>query len=274
MPRTYKNKSRTKSSKKCVSEKRVKEIVINELKQELEEKKCLISYDNNTLNANIPSGDVSSSFNYMRLLGPIDQISFSNTTGDQGQYNMRIGDEINLKSLDIKGFVSMNDLTINQQQNCRIGVRVMILKQKDENSDLGFVSNSHANELLENGDLAIPGPSSFTGRPLNLIQSINRDLYTVRYDKQFFLNQSLQIVGTSNVNRSTAGSDQTLKFFRHKLTFGKRGLKLKYSSGNADTPNNFGYVMVVGYTNLVDNAVATNGQVNITMNSVATYTDS
>lgn len=265
-------------SKKSASsqrfEKSVKAIVREELNEELEDKKSLISYDNTTLNANIASGDVTSSFNYMRLLGPIDQISFGQTAQDQGGYNTRIGDEVMLKRLDIEGFVSMNDLTIQQQTNVRVGVRVMILKQRDENTDAGFISNSHADKLLMNGQLAIPGPGSFTGRPLNVIQEINRDLYAVRYDKTFYLNQSYQISGTSNVSRSTAGTDTSLKFFKHKLTFGKRGLKLQFTDGNADTPNNFPYLMVVGYSNLVDPSAATNGQVNITMNSVATYTDS
>ncbi len=251
-------------------EKKVKDIVIKEMKDELEEKKALISYDNNTLNANIPSGNVTSSFNYMRLLGPIDQVSFSNTTGDQGQYNMRVGDEIALKSVAIKGFVSMNDLTINQQQNTRIGVRVMILRQRDENTSLGFVTNSHGDKLLENGDLAVPGPAAFTGRPLNLIQGINREAFAVRYDKTFYLSQSL---GASGLLSNQGPTDKTLKFFQHDLTFGKRGLKLKFTDGNSDTPNNFPYVMVIGYTNLVDNSAATNGQVNVTMNAVATYTD-
>lgn len=254
-------------------EKQVKSIVQDVLNEEIEDKKALISYDNNTLNANIPSGDVASSFNYMRLLGPIDQISYSNTTGDQGMYNMRIGDEIMLKEIDIKGFVSFNDLTINQQVNTRTGVRVMILRQRDENTDVGFVANSHADKLLESGVGSIPGPASFTGKPLNLIQSINREAYAVRYDKTFHLTQSLQIAGTTNVNRGTAGTDKTLGFFQHKLTFGKGGLKLKYTDGNSDTPNNFPYVLVVGYANLVDGSVANNGAINVTMNSVATYTD-
>ena len=254
-------------------DKKVKDIVLKELSNEIEEKKAIISYDNNSLNANIPSGDVTSSFNYMRLLGPTTQISYAQAAGDQGMYNMRVGDEITLKHVDIKGFVAFNDLTINQQINARVGVRVMILRQRDENSDLGFVTNSHANMLLEQGSTATPSPSAFTGRPLNCIQSINKELYAVRYDKTFYLNQSVQLSGTTNVNRSTAGVDHTLRFFQHKLTFGKRGLKLKYSDGNSDTPNNFPYVMVIGYTNLVDASAATNGNIDVTMNSVATYTD-
>ena len=265
-------------SKKSASSHRfkskVKEIVREELAEELEDKKALVSYDNTTLNANIPSGDVTSSFNYMRILGPIDQVAYSQAAGDQGGYNTRIGDEIMLKHVNVEGFVSYNDVTINQQVNTRIGVRVMILKQRDENTDFGFASNSHADKLLMNGGLSVPGPGAFTGRPLNVIQEINRDLYAVRYDKTFYLNQSLQISGTTNVNRSTAGTEHTLKFFQHKLTFGKRGLKLKFTDGNADTPNNFPYMLVVGYSNLVDPSAASNGQINVTMNSVATYTDS
>lgn len=257
-------------------EKNVKDIVREELKEEIERKKALVSYDNITLNSAIPSGDVASSMNYMRILGPIDQVSYAlptATAGEQGGYNFRVGDEISLKDVDIKGFVSYADLTINQQINTRIGVRVMILRQRDENTDVGFVANSHADKLLMNGELSVPGPGSFSGRPLNLIQEINRDLYAVRYDKTFYLNQSLQINGTTNVNRSTGGTEHTLKFFQHKLTFGKGGLKLKYTDGNSDTPNNFPYVLVVGYTNLVDDAAAGNNQINITMSSVATYTD-
>ncbi len=256
-------------------QKSVKAIVREELKEEIEDKQAIISYDNNTITPNIPSGDVQSSNNYMRLLGPIDQVSFAlptATAGEQGGYNMRVGDEIMLKHVDIKGFVSMNDLTIAQQQNCRVGVRVMILKQRDENTDVGFASNSHANKLLMNAELSVPGPGSFTGRPLNSIQAINRDLYAVRYDKTFYLAQSLD--GDGQATNNGGPTKPTLRFFQHKLTFGKRGLKLKYTDGNSDTPNNFPYVMVVGYTNLVDNQVATNGQVNITMSSVATYTDS
>lgn len=254
-------------------EKSVKEIVREELNEELEDKKALISYDNNTLNANIPFGDVSGSMNYMRILGPIDQVSYSQTAQGQGGYNTRVGDELMLKHVDIEGFVSFNDLTINQEVNTRVGVRIMILKQRDENSDVGFVSNSHANKLLMNGELSTPGPGSFTGRPLNCIQAINRDLYAVRYDKTVFLNQPVQTTTGTNVYRNAGSTENTLRFFQHKLSFGKRGLKLKYSDGNADTPNNFPYLLVVGYVNLVDDAAATNGSINITMNSVATYTD-
>ncbi len=263
----------SKSKRKQSFESRVKEIVHNETKDDFEIKKSIIGYDNNTLNANIPSGDVTSSNNYMRLLGPITQISYGQAAGDQGQYNMRVGDEITLKHVDIKGFVSFNDLTINQQVNTRVGVRVMILKQKDENSDLGFVTNSHANMMLEQGLTATPGPSAFTGRPLNCIQSINRELYTVRYDKTFYLSQPLQFTTGTDVRREAGNTEHTLRFFQHKLRFGKNGLKLKFSDGNSDTANNFPYVMVMGYTNLVDSSAATNGQINVSMTSIASYTD-
>ncbi len=263
----------SKSKRKQSFESRVKEIVHNETKDDFELKKSVIAYDNNTLNANIPSGDVTSSMNYMRLLGPITQVSYGQVSTDQGGYNMRIGDEITLKHVDIKGFVSFNDLTINQQVNTRVGVRVMILKQKDENSDVGFVTNSHADKMLEQGLTATPGPSAFTGKPLNAIQSINRELYTVRYDKTFYLSQPLQFTTGTDVRRNAGNTEHTLRFFQHKLKFGKKGLKLKFTDGNSEHANNFPYVMVIGYSNLVDNSAAQNGSINVSMSSTASYTD-
>ena len=256
----------------------MQEIARDELKQELEEKKAIISYDQVSMNSNIPSGDVQNSNNYFRLLPSIRQISseLTSTTDLQGGYNIRVGDEITLKRLDLKGYVAYNDITKNNEDSVRTGVRVMILRQRDENTDVGFIANSHANKLLVDSEIGIPGPGSFSGVPLNLLDSINRDAYAVRYDKVFNLSASLQVAqesGTNAAKRFTGSQNNTLKFFQHQLSFGKRGLKLKYTEGDSEDSNNFPYVMVVGYANLIDDGVASNGAVKLTMSAVAHYTD-
>lgn len=256
----------------------MQKIAQDELKQELEEKKAIISYDQISMNSNIPSGDVTNSNNYFRLLPGIQQISneLDSTTGLQGGYNIRVGDEITLKRLDIKGYVAYSDITKNNEDSVRTGVRVMILRQRDQNTDVGFVANSHANKILADSEIGIPGPGSFTGVPLNLLDAINRNEYAVRYDKVFNLSASLQVpqeAGTNAAKRFTGSQNNTLKFFQHQLTFGKRGLKLNYTDGSSEDSNNFPYVMVVGYANLVDGSVAPNNAVKLTLSSVAHYTD-
>lgn len=270
------SKSKGKLSKSLKSQ--MQQIARDELKQELEEKKAIISYDQISINSAIASGDVTANANYMRILPSIRQVSNSLTsTSDlQGGYNIRVGDEINLKSIDIKGYVAYNDITKNNENAVRTGVRVMILRQKDQNTDVGFVNDSHANKLLADSEITIPGPGSFSGVPLNLIEAINRNVYAVRYDKVFNLSASLQVSaegGTNAGKRFTGSQDKTLKFFKHKLTFGKRGLKLTYTDGDSEDSNNFPYVLVVGYANLIDDETPTNNAIKVTMSAVATYTD-
>ncbi len=138
MPRQMK-----KSSKRF--EKSVKAIVREELQEELEDKVAVIGQDMfNIDTAGIPTGNVATSSNIIKLMPFINQ--------GLNQYNSRIGNEIRLKHLDLK-MILANDalqsrISADNPTDQSIGVRVMILRQKDENSANGLVENFQGNKLL------------------------------------------------------------------------------------------------------------------------------
>jgi hypothetical protein len=57
------------------------------------------------------------------------------------------------------------------------------------------------------------------------------------------------------------------------MTFGDRGLKLKYSSSADTEPNNFPYFCVIGYSSLSQNAVPSNNIIQATMSVDGKFTD-
>ncbi len=269
------------SSKKTMSKKMTKQVesIVNKaLSEELEEKRAIQQKDNVGIPATIASGDVTTVANFQSLLPPINQVLANTKTGtivpgQEGAYGFRIGDEINLKSVKIKGYVSMKDVTTDDNRDCKIGVRVMILKQKDKESYAGFLGDAHTDKLLldQVNTAGQQGPGLFDGSPLDLIKDINRNEFSVRYDRLFYL--SRDVITGSGSTRVSVGTKNTLKFFEHELTFGN-GKKLSFTDGASTTPNNFPYLMVVGAADLVDPLTTIpNGLVSVTYNSVAVYTD-
>jgi len=258
--------------------KQVETIVNKALAEELEEKRAIQQQDNVTIPNTIASGDVTNVNNYQVLLPPINQVLANTKTGtiapgQEGAYGFRIGDEINLKSVKIKGYVSMRDVTTDDNRQCKIGVRVMILKQKDKDSYAGFLADSHADKLLldQVNSNSQQGPGLFDGSPLDLIKDINRNEFAVRYDKLFYL--SRDVISGSGSSRVSVSSKDTLRFFEHELTFGN-GKKLNFTDGASTTPNNFPYLMVVGAADMTDpTTTIPSGLVAVTYNSVAVYTD-
>lgn len=259
------------------NEQNIRKIVQEELAEELEEKRAIQQYEGNDVNVVIPSGNIGSATNnFFDLLPPITQVANSraDTGAPGGAYGFRIGDEINLKKVKIRGMVYMTDLTSAQQENTRVGVRVMILKQKDKDSYAGFRADAHTNRLLLDtvGASGYQGPGQFNGSPLDLRRDINRNEFAVRYDKTFYLSRDF-ISGTSNTNKFATSSRDSLKFFEHDLTFGN-GKKLTFTDGASDTPNNFPYLLVVGPAGMVDPTTSiTNGLVKLSVSSTAIYTD-
>lgn len=257
--------------------KQVEQIVEKALTEELEEKRAISQYQAVNINNVIPSGDVTSNdTNYFDLLAPITQTvnsrAFPGAPG--GAYGFRIGDEINLKKVIIKGYVYLSDVTSTDQLNTQIGARIMILKQKDKDSFAGFRADSHANKLLLDtvGVSGYQGPGAFNGAPLDLVREINRNEFAVRYDKVINLSRDY-IGGSSTTNKFAASSGKAIKFFEHELTFGK-GKKMTFTDGASNTPNNFPYMLVVGQVNMANpEASVLNGTVRMTVTSTAVYTD-
>lgn len=250
--------------------KKVQDIVREELDEEIEDKHALIGGDTRILNSpSIPSGNVSANSNFIRLFPEINQ-------GD-GQYNNRNGNEIRCKSLDIGMLIAWNrqfDYDANPQQfkDTSLGVRVMILKQKDSNDVAGALADFQGDKLLENGNIVVPGPSDFNGRTINLFQKINREQFTVRYDKTFYMDKEKQI-NPAQVSNTTFVRPPRPTYFKHRITFGKRGLKLTYGSSASQEPTNFPYFMVIGYVSTTDINAPSNQLLNYSYSSNATYQD-
>ena len=242
-------------------EKNVKAIVREELTEVSENKVAVIGLtDTNVDTAAIPNGDVASSSNFIKLMPLIQQ--------GEGQYNKRIGNEIRLKSLDIKMLINTAEpqASTTSVADAGIGVRVMILRQKDQNSQLGIISDFQGNKLTEQGSIVSPGPGQFVGDTWNLVQKINREQFAVRYDKVFYLDTPYRL------SNSTALPPKT-KVMKHTLRFGKQGLKLTFGDGASENPTNFPYIMVVGYASTTSSSTPSNNLVRYSYSSNASYTD-
>ena len=247
-------------------EKSVKAIVRDELQEEMENKVGVIGANDVDLpTAAIPSGNVATNANFVRILPLISQ-------GD-GQYNERIGNEIRLKHLDIKMLINyaLANLSTNNNEDTSLGVRVMILKQKDENASTGAIENFQGDKLLENG-LTTGFPAAFGGDTFNLLQKINREQFSVRYDKVHYIDAAYRYSG--------GGTTVTQSFFPPKskviskrLTFGKQGLKLTYGNGSSDNPTNFPYFMVLGYASTVSTSTPSSNLLRYSYTANASYTD-
>lgn len=267
MPSTGKSKGKVVR----LNERTVKQLIREEVQEELEEKHALKGTDSQLLpSPSIPAGNVSANANFFKLLPEISQ--------GLGQYNNRVGNEIRLKSMDItclfqwdKGVIFPEPSPIDYKDGT-IGLRVMILRQKDDNATASALSNFQGNKLLENGNILAPGPSDFNGRTLNLFQKINREQFAVRYDKTIYMDRAMMVNGTmvSNIAFNRAPRPSVIK---HKLTFGKQGLKLQYGNAASLEPSNFPYFLVMGYVSTIDSSAPSNGIIRYSISSNATYTD-
>ena len=264
MPRPKKEYAKSKRF-----EKSVKAIVRDELQEELEEKVGVIGISDVSIDTpSIPNGNVSASANVVRIFPLISQ-------GD-GQYNNRVGNEIRLKHLDIKMLMNFNlpELSTNQNENAGLGVRVMILKQKDQASAAGAVSDFQGNKLLENGlTPASAGPAAFTGTTFNLLQKINREQFSVRYDKTFYMDATYRQASQGATGVSQTFFPPKTKVMSKRLTFGKNGLKLTYGDGASTDPTNFPYLLVMGYASSVSASVPVNNLIRYSYTANASYTD-
>ncbi len=260
-------------------EKSVKDIVHKELQEEIEEKHAICEYQNIAINRAIPSGvvvnadQIGSTGNFYKILPEIEQ----SATGEAGRaYNTRIGNEVCLKEIDLHGFLSHTDDATSDISlpNSRLAVRVMILKAKEINDGEVLFDNMPTDTLLRFGNwdaTGNSGPSNFGGFVLDPFRDINRDTFAVRYDKTFQVNAPVVITGLTSTTAGVIPS--TTKVFRHKLKFGKRGLKLKYSAQSDLEPNNFPYFLCVGYSSTTGTSGPENDKVKMTLSCVGTYTD-
>lgn len=255
-------------------EKSVKKIVQKELSEELEEKHAITEYADVFINRAIPSGTVvNAAGNFFKILPEIDQ----SVTGEAGRaYNTRIGNEIKIKSINIKGHISYANSNAAQTsyQNGKLAVRVMILRAKAINDQELLFDEMPTDTLLRFGSQQAGTPNgtgSFGGFSLDAFRDLNRDTFSVRYDKVIYLDAPVILPGSTQPDVTVIPSRS--KMFNHTLKFGENGLKLKYSAQADVNPNNFPYFMVIGYSSMSSGTVPDNQLVRATLSCVGTYTD-
>lgn len=183
---------------------------------------------------------------------------YQSTTGGAGNaYNERIGNEICLKEMDIQGFLNYAPAAVTgvDYKNAKLAVRVMILRAKAATDPALIFDNMPTDALIRfgNNTTGVAGPTSFDGFPLDSFRDLNTDVFTVNYDKVHYLDAPTTLAGTTSVTISAQPT--SLKIFRHKIKFGKNGLKLYYSQASDRQPNNNPYFMVIGYSSLTQGVV-------------------
>lgn len=265
-------KSNNKKNKSM--EKKVKTIVRDQLSKEIEEKHAITEYADVFVNRSIPSGVVvNGAGNFFKILPEIDQ----SVTGEAGRaYNTRIGNEICLKSIDLTGHISYANSNTSQinYANGKLAVRVMILRAKAVDDQELLFDNMPTDTLIRFGNQGAGAPNgtgSFGGFSLDAFRSLNRDTFSVRYDKVIYLDAPVILPGSTQPDITVIPSRSRL--FKHKLTFGKNGLKLKYSAQADVNPNNFPYFLCIGYSSMSGTTQPDNQLVRCTMSCVGTYTD-
>lgn len=259
----------------------VKAITRDEITEEIEEKFAITEYANTPVNRAIPSGvvlnsdTVGNTGNFYKILPQIEQ----SPTGEAGRaYNTRIGNEICLKSIDLHGFLChTNSATpVTGYEDSRLAVRVMVLKAKAINDGELLFDNMPTDTLIRFGNQAVTNPNgtaAFGGYALDPFRDINRDTFTVKYDRVFYVNSPVIIPGAAGQDPDLGVIPADTKRFRHKLTFGKKGLKLKYSAQPDLEPNNFPYFLCVGYSSTTGTSAPGNGACRMTLSCVGKYTD-
>ena len=267
---------------KKTAEKKMADVALTVFNKQAEVKEAVIEFQNRRPPAAILTGDIAGNplatlqpngqqSNYYYLMPGIAQ----SVSGQAGRkYNTRIGNEIILKSIHLQGILnySQSFATDTLPQNQKILVRFMILSQKRAGNFTTALGNI-SNRMLVNGTNADENTGAFNGVALDSIRGINRDVFTVHYEKKLYLDAPVITPGTTSPDVGLVPS--LIKFVDKKIYFGgKTGLKLSFANASATVPENFNPFICVGYSSVsTSNLAASDGLVNFAYNATAQYTD-
>ena len=281
-PKKGKGKSRYSKKNTKSSERKMEDVALKVFNKQAESKEAVVEFQNRRPPAAILTGDVANAVipdnrpngslsNYYQLLPGIAQ-SVSGSAGRK--YNTRIGNEIILKSIHIQGILNYSQAFAAQSlpQNTKIMVRFMVLSQKRAGNFTTAFTNI-SNRMLTNGTNASENTGTFNGVALDSIRGINRDVFTVHYEKKFYLDAPVIAPGTTSPDVSLVPS--LIKFVDKKMYFGgKTGLKLSFANSSATVPENFNPFICIGYSSVsTSNLAASDGLLNFAYNATAQYTD-
>ena len=220
---TFRKAKTTKRSKPATFAKRVKAVI-----SKVAETK-MVSHDSGLVAYN--SG-ISVSTDVMQIVPTMAQ---GDDTG------MRTGNRVTAKNLSIKGHMLMSLAVSNISTSVRIAVRQMVLvsKRYKNFSDMQTNFASHLPFLLKSGN-SVQG---FTGIIQDLYLPINREIYTVLYDKIVYLNLEYQATASG-----FQGVADSVKFFNINVKC--KNKILNYEESNSNVPQNWNPFMCFGYAKL------------------------
>lgn len=179
-------------------------------------------------------------------IGDMLQIFPNQSEGDAE--NNRDGDEIRLKSFNVKGYLRVTPILTGVPGNniLQVGIRMMVLSLKKSSSwDLVTSSPTPLLSLLRTGGTT----KGFTGVISDLFAPVNTDLYTCHYNKVHYCNQTYS-------NRDTAvGYFETdiknqIKFFNINLKVKDKKLLYDDDTNSGVLPTNYAPFLVMGYSYL------------------------
>lgn len=148
------------------------------------------------------------------------------------QHAERVGNEISLKRLTVKGFFTVRTQTT--ASGTEFLTRQMILRQRNVNAASIIVTPT----LFDSNNL-LNYDQPYEGTPNNWLQKHNSSRFVCRKDIKRHLSVTANAQGDANANPQP----DSIKFFSHTITFGKQGKTLHYTDDAALISGNFPYIM-------------------------------
>lgn len=205
-------------------------------------------------------------------VGDLIQILPNISKGDDE--NQRNGNQIRAKSLNIKGFLKLdvNDVP-DSTKLPSVVARLMVVSMKVAPSFQDAQSlSTKIGTLLKKGGTT----STFAGNLQDLYAPINTDVFTVHYDKKFYLKQDYVNVAGASAPSTTIAQDisKTVKFFNINVKCKNKLLRYDEDVGSDVLPGNFGPFMLLGYSYLDGSAPdVLDTKLGLCFDSVLNYTD-
>lgn len=162
----------------------------------------------------------------------------------------RNGSQVMAKSLNVKGYLKLvlND-TVDNTAYPQVIVRMMVVSLKThQNYTNVSTQGTSLGALLRKGATV----GAFSGNLSDIYAPINNELFTVHYDKKFYLNQTfLNAIGASQPSQTIPQDlKNTVKFFNLNVKCKNKVLKYDPTYTDSVYPTNWAPFLVLGYAHL------------------------
>jgi len=250
LPKKGKSKRTIRKFSKKITKKPVSfdKKVLAVIHKQTEDKECYISNNESTL----------VSFN-SAISGAGDILQIIPNMVNGTSINERVGDKVIVKSHNIYGYFRIvpNTGALNYKFG-NVAVRQLVLSLKSiSNYDAVVADPSLANKLL--GLLRKGGTTvQFQGLVSDVMADINREVFTVHYDKVYHIKNDY------NMSAVGATTQDTLRMFNINMKVKNKQLKYSDDMSAGVLPTNYGCFMAFGYAYMdgsVPDTVPTNLQV-------------